>query len=58
MFAEFFQENPDSRVAEYQTPFGIYAKGIGLDQVHLSCGHDEYLYQVVKDYRNRSRPIG
>ena len=25
-------------------------QGCGLDQVHLSWGHDEYLYHVVKDY--------
>jgi inositol oxygenase len=50
VFPEFFADNPDSRVPEYQTPCGIYAAGCGLDRVHLSWGHDEYLYQVVKDY--------
>ena len=50
VFPEFFAENPDSRVAEYQTPEGIYARHCGLDKVHLSWGHDEYLYHVVKDY--------
>ncbi len=50
VFPEFFAENPDSQVAEYQTPCGIYAEGCGLDNVHLSWGHDEYLYHVVKDY--------
>jgi inositol oxygenase len=50
VFPEFFAENPDSQVAAYQTPFGIYAERCGLDNVHLSWGHDEYLYQVVKDY--------
>lgn len=50
VFPEFFADNPDSAVAEYQTPCGIYAEGCGLDQVHLSWGHDEYLYHVVKDY--------
>ena len=50
VFAEFFADNPDSRVAEYQTPCGIYEENCGLDRVHLSWGHDEYLYQVVKDY--------
>jgi inositol oxygenase len=32
------------------SPCGIYEPGCGLDQIHLSWGHDEYLYQVVKDY--------
>jgi len=50
VFAEFFADNSDSRVPAYQTRLGIYAEGCGLDKVHLSWGHDEYLYQVVKDY--------
>jgi inositol oxygenase len=47
---EFFALNPDSNVADYMTPCGIYSEGCGLDNVHLSWGHDEYLYHVVKDY--------
>jgi inositol oxygenase len=50
VFPEFFAENPDSQVPEYQTKLGIYEEGCGLDRVHFSWGHDEYLYQVVKDY--------
>jgi inositol oxygenase len=50
VFAEFFDENPDRQIPQYQTPCGIYEEGCGLDRVHLSWGHDEYLYQVVKDY--------
>ncbi len=50
VFPEFFALNPDSRVPEYQTPNGIYEKGCGLNNVHLSWGHDEYLYHVVKDH--------
>jgi inositol oxygenase len=50
VFAEFFADNPDSQVPAYQTPCGIYSEGCGLDDVHLSWGHDEYLYYVVKDY--------
>lgn len=50
VFPEFFAESPDSNVPEYQTPCGIYEVGCGLDNVHLSWGHDEYLYQVTKDY--------
>jgi inositol oxygenase len=37
-------------VPAYQTPCGNYNEGCGLDRVHLSWGHDEYLYQVVRDY--------
>lgn len=50
VFPEFFAENPDSKVAEYQTEDGVYSPGCGFDEVHLSWGHDEYLYHVVKDH--------
>jgi len=50
VFHEFFADNPDSREPKYQTRVGVYEEGAGLDTVHLSWGHDEYLYQVVKDY--------
>jgi inositol oxygenase len=50
VFPEFFAENPDAQVPAYRTPCGIYAEGCGLDRVHLSWGHDEYLYQVVREY--------
>jgi inositol oxygenase len=50
VFPEYFADNPDSQVPHYQTLYGIYSPGCGLDEVHLSWGHDEYLYQVVKDY--------
>jgi inositol oxygenase len=50
VFPEFFKNNPDSDVAEYQTKFGIYEPNCGLDHVQLSWGHDEYLYHIVKDH--------
>ena len=49
VFREFFAENPDTKVPKYQTESGIYEQGCGLDNVHMSWGHDEYLYHVVKD---------
>lgn len=49
VFPEFFDLNPDRQVPEFQTPNGIYQEGCGLDNVHLSWGHDEYLYQVTKE---------
>jgi len=48
VYSELFAENPDTRVPEYGTRLGIYEAGCGLDSVHLSWGHDEYLYQVMK----------
>ena len=50
VFAELFDDNPDRQIPQYQTSAGIYAEGCGLDRVHLSWGHDEYLYRVVEDY--------
>jgi len=45
--SEFFALNPDSQHPVYSTPLGIYERGCGLQNVHLSWGHDEYLYHVV-----------
>jgi inositol oxygenase len=49
VYPEFFADNPDSRDPKLQSPCGIYDEGCGLRNVHLSWGHDEYLYHVVKD---------
>jgi inositol oxygenase len=50
VYPEYFRYNPDCRTPEYQTRLGVYSEGCGLDNVDLSWGHDEYLYQVVRDY--------
>lgn len=50
VFPEFFHDNPDIHVPEYQTEYGIYQPHCGLDRVHLSWGHDEYIYAVAKAY--------
>jgi inositol oxygenase len=50
VFPEFFANNPDSKVPEYQTKYGIYEPNCGLDKVHLSWGHDEYIYTVTRKY--------
>ena len=50
IFPEYFQDNPDWKVSAYQTECGIYEAGCGLDRVHMSWGHDEYLFHIVKDY--------
>ncbi len=50
VFPEFFAANPDAAMPAYQTRLGVYEEGCGFDKVDLSWGHDEYLYQVVKDY--------
>ncbi len=50
VYHELFAENADAHHPVYSTPNGLYEPGCGLDKVHLSWGHDEYLYHVVKDY--------
>ncbi|WP_437486731.1 inositol oxygenase family protein [Sorangium sp. So ce1014] len=50
VFPELFARNPDMANPAYQTPCGIYEEGAGLSRVHMSWGHDEYLYHVVKDH--------
>lgn len=50
VFPKFFADNPDSQDARYRSRLGVYADGAGLDNVVLSWGHDEYIYNVCKDY--------
>lgn len=50
VFPEFFGANPDSTNPDLNTKYGIYSPNCGLDNVKMSWGHDEYLYQMVKDY--------
>src|SRR5271169_1725693 len=50
VYSEYFQNNPDRNVPEYQTKFGIYEPNCGLENVHMSFGHDGYMAEVVKPY--------
>jgi len=50
VYREYFQNNPDRNVPEYQTKFGIYEPNCGLENVHMSFGHDGYINEVVKSY--------
>src|SRR6266853_3385371 len=38
VFPEFFARNPDVKVPEYQTKYGIYEPNCGLESVHMSFG--------------------
>jgi len=51
-----FQHNPDLRNEVYSTKYGIYHEGIGLDNVIMSWGHDEYMYRVLKNHPNCTIP--
>jgi inositol oxygenase len=50
VFPEYFSGNPDVKVPEYQTMYGIYQPHCGLENVHMSFGHDGYFAEVMKPY--------
>ena len=50
VFPEFFAANPDSLNSMYQTKYGVYEPNCGLSNVHLSWGHDEYIFEVTRKY--------
>lgn len=43
-----FDGNPDAKNFKYNSKFGIYKPNCGIDNLLMSWGHDEYLYQVLK----------
>jgi inositol oxygenase len=50
VYPGFFTANPDRLRPELQTENGIYETGCGMRNLHMSWGHDEYLYRVTRDY--------
>lgn len=50
VYPEYFTANPDNDDERYNTKYGVYEHGCGLRNIHLSWGHDEYMYQIVKDH--------
>lgn len=52
VYPELLVDNPDTKVPLYQTLFGRYQHSHerGLDGVLMSWGHDEYLYEVARQY--------
>lgn len=49
VYPEFFRQNPDSNNAELNSKLGVYKQNCGLRNVTMSWGHDEYVYQMMKD---------
>ncbi|XP_071946469.1 inositol oxygenase-like [Antedon mediterranea] len=43
-----FVDNVDMSNPKFNTKLGIYKENCGLDNVLMSWGHDEYMYQVCK----------
>jgi inositol oxygenase len=56
VYPEFNALNPDMQDPRYNTELGVYEAGCGLDNLHLAWGHDEYLYQVLKNHPENSIP--
>ena len=50
VFPEYFNRNSDANVPEYQTQYGIYKPNCGLENIHMSFGHDGYIAEVMKPY--------
>ncbi len=50
VYPEYFTSNPDYNNPAYNTQLGVYQKGCGLRNVTMSWGHDEYVYQIMKNY--------
>jgi inositol oxygenase len=50
VYPEYFALNPDHNNTLYNTPYGVYEPNCGLRNVHMSWGHDEYVYHMVKDH--------
>ncbi|XP_019192960.1 PREDICTED: inositol oxygenase 1-like isoform X3 [Ipomoea nil] len=46
---KYFKENPDYYNPSYNTKYGVYSKGCGLNNVMMSWGHDDYMYLVAKE---------
>ncbi|GAY66869.1 hypothetical protein CUMW_252280 [Citrus unshiu] len=55
---QFFKENPDSRNPAFNTKLGIYSENIGLDNITMSWGHDEYMCLVAKGNNTTLPPAG
>lgn len=49
VYPEFFKSNPDYNDERYNTKYGVYSPNCGLRNVDMSWGHDEYIYQMMKD---------
>jgi len=50
VYPEFFSNNPDYSNQAFNTTLGVYKEGCGLRNVDMSWGHDEYVYQMMKNH--------
>lgn len=52
VYYESLKNNQDFKDPKYNTKLGIYQENCGIQNLKLSFGHDEYLYQVLKQNQN------
>lgn len=50
VYPEFFANNPDFDNPEFNSKYGVYSPNCGLRKVTMSWGHDEYVYNMLKNY--------
>eukprot|EP00029_Vermamoeba_vermiformis_P008483 TRINITY_DN3984_c0_g1_i1.p1 TRINITY_DN3984_c0_g1~~TRINITY_DN3984_c0_g1_i1.p1 ORF type:complete len:289 (-),score=82.61 TRINITY_DN3984_c0_g1_i1:126-992(-) len=55
---QFLKENEDYMNPKYNTKYGVYSPNCGLDNVHFTWGHDEYMYQVCLKNNCKIPPQG
>ncbi|PON81090.1 Inositol oxygenase [Trema orientale] len=53
---KYFKENPDYNNPAYNTKYGVYSEGCGLDNLLLSWGHDDYMYLVARENKTTLPP--
>ncbi|TXG68775.1 hypothetical protein EZV62_003710 [Acer yangbiense] len=46
---KYFKENADYNNSAYNTKYGVYYEGCGLNNIMMSWGHDDYMYLVAKE---------
>jgi len=56
VFADTFKANPDHEHKVYSTKNGLYKPGCGINNLTMSWGHDEYLYQVCMHNKSKLPP--
>jgi inositol oxygenase len=52
----YFQANPDNTNEKYNTKLGMYKENCGFENIMMSWGHDEYMYQVLKNTKGCTLP--
>jgi len=50
VYPEFFKKNPDYHNKDFNTLHGVYSPQCRLRHVDMSWGHDEYVYQMLKNH--------